>query len=164
MPIPDEVKALTALTVDDYIKKVGDKKFFIDESAVTDPKGRFYIIRREKTRGYDGIWTEHFRAYNADGSLRFELRNRPDEDIYIHGEFRLSPNGEYLILFDTGGGEELEAHLDFYDTTTGALLRHMDREDDFPCNITFLNFGRLTFSERWEPCHSDRKRQRRNGH
>ena len=144
-PRPDEVKALTMLTVEDYIKKVGDKKFFIDESAVTDPKGRFYIIRREKTRGYDGIWTEHFRAHNADGSLRFELRNRPDEDIYIHGEFRLSPNGEYLILFDTGGGEELEAHLDFYDTTTGALLKHMDRSTIRRADIS--NFGRLTFSE-----------------
>ena len=142
-PRPDEVKALTVLTVDDYIEKVGDKKFFIEESAVTDPNGRFYIIRREKTRGYDGWQTENFRAYNADGSLRFELRNRSDEGIYIHSEFYLSPNGEYLVLFPSVR-EDLAPSLDFYDTTTGALLKHMDqralRQADIP-------YSRLTFSE-----------------
>ncbi len=141
---PDEVKSLTALTVPDYIERAGDKKFFYEESAVTDPNGRFYIIRRQKTRGYDGIWTENFRAYNADGSLRFELRNRPDENIYIHSEFYLSPNGEYLVLFDSGWGEDLPAYLDFYSTTTGALLSHIS-EDDFR-QYDFSPFG-LTFSD-----------------
>ena len=142
---PDEVKALTVLTVPDYIKKVGDKKFFIEESAVTDPKGRFYIIRREKTRGYDGIWTENIRAYNADGSLRFELRNRYDEGIYIDGEFYLSPNGEYMILLGSGGGEGSFPYLAFYETTTGTLLKHMSGNDFRRVDIPYSS--RLTFSE-----------------
>ena len=142
--LSNEVKALTPLTVEDYIKRGGDKREFVKESAVTDPKGRFYIVRREKTRGYDGWQTENIRAYNADGSLRLELRNRSDDGIYIHSELYLSPNGEYLILFDNGWGEDLPAYLDFYSTTTGALLRHISADDFRQYN--FSPFG-LTFSD-----------------
>lgn len=153
-PTSDEVKALTSAemygkteeTLDDYIKRGGDKNFFIRESAVTDPKGRFYIIRRKKTRGYDGIWTEHFRAYNADGSLRFELRNTFEEEppFNLNGEFYLSPNGEFMVVFYDGMWESPFAFFDLYETTTGARLRHVS-EDDFR-RYDFQPF-RLVFSE-----------------
>ena len=154
--IPDEVKVLTSAemrgrteeTLDDYIKRGGDKKFFIRESAIADPKGRFYMIRSQETRGYDGLWTTSIRALNVDGSLRFELRNRSRENppVYIHSELYLAPTGDCLVVFDNGWGEELPAYLSFYDTTTGALLRHMS-EDDFrlndfsPFGLTFLGDG-----------------------
>ena len=142
--IPDEVKALTALTLPDYIKRGGDKREFISESVITDPKGRFYIIRTEVTRGYDGWRTRSIRAFNADGSLRFELRNRRDEDIFIKGEFYISPNGYYLTIFDSGWDEAGMIYLDFYDNT-GRLLKHIS-SNDFLVQYDFAPFD-LMFSE-----------------
>ena len=156
--IPDDLKALTSAdpeirgqteeTLGDYIKRGGDKRFFIRELPTTDPKGRFYLIRTKETRGYDGIWTTSIRAFNVDGSLRFELRNKLHEKppISLYGEFYLSPDGEYMVVFDNGWGENPFASFDLYETATGARLRHVS-EDDFrqydfePLNLSFSEDG-----------------------
>ena len=147
-PIPDEVKTLTPLTVDDYIRRVGDKREFINELSTTDPKGRFYIIRTLVTRGYDGRGTRSIRAYNADGSLRFELKNRFEEEppIYLSFQFYLSPNGEYMVMFYNGWGENPFAFFDLYETATGSRLRHVSHDDfhqyDFaPARLVFSETG-----------------------
>ena len=157
-PISDEVKALTSAdpeirgqteeTLDDYIKRGGDKRFFIRELPTTDPKGRFYLIRTKETRGYDGIWTTSIRAFNTDGSLRFELRNTFEEEppFNLNGEFYLSPDGEYMVVFDNGWGENPFAFFDLYETATGSRLRHVSRDDfhqyDFaPARLVFSETG-----------------------
>ena len=146
--IPDEVEALTSITVEDYIKRGGDKRVFIRELAMTDPQGRFYIIKTEETRGYDGWGTASIRAFNVDGSLRFELGSRLDEDspVDLNGEFYISPNGDYMVLFYNGKFLSPFAFFDIYDTTTGTQLKHVSNDDftqyDFdPLNVSFSEDG-----------------------
>ena len=155
-PIPDEVKALTSAemrgrteeTLDDYIKRGGNKRVFRMELPTTDPKGRFYIIRTQVTRGYDGWGNSSIRAFNVDGSLRFELKNRSDEDapVNLNGEFYISPNGDYMVIFYNGHFLSPFAFFDIYDTTTGAQLKHVSNDDfrqyDFePVNLSFSEDG-----------------------
>ena len=131
---------------DDVTKE--DEREFINEYATTAPNGAFYIIRTSVSSGYSK-WTSHLRAYNADGSLRFELRKfRRDPSIYLEGKVYISPNGDYMVLFDNGLSRELSpfSSLYYFDTTTGTLLRYVS-EDDFrqydfsPFDFTFLGDG-----------------------
>ena len=108
-----------------------------DPAAITDPKGRFYITQ----------WINIY-AYNADGSLRFEIKDSPrgDPPIYLYGEKYISPNGEYLLVFYNGWDESPFVYLYFFHTTTGALLRYVSDDDftqlDFdPFGLTFLGDG-----------------------
>ena len=131
---------------DDVTKE--DEREFINEYATTAPNGEFYIIQTSVSSGYSK-WTSHLHAYNADGSLRFELRKKfkGDPPIYLDGKVYISPNGDYMVLFDTGRGESSPLSLYFYDTTTGSLLRCVS-EDDFrqydfsPFKPTFSGDGR----------------------
>ena len=139
--IPDEVKALTTATLPDYIKRGGDKREFTREYAMTAPNGEFYIIRTRVSNGYSaGI--DRLRAFNVDGSLRFELGAKEsasglDELTYI------SPNGDYIVIFYSGWGESPFPHLDFYDTRTGALINHIGLDDfvQYDCEPSILGFS-----------------------
>ena len=116
----------------------------ISEYAMTAPTGEFYVILESLSDGHSaGI--SRLRAFNVDGSLRFELvgselrQSDPPRWLATALHTSISPNSDYLVL----SGDEVP-FLDFYDTRTGALLRHIDY--DFFLTSDFDPFG-LGFSE-----------------
>ena len=116
----------------------------INEYAMTAPNGEFYVILESLSDGHSaGIG--RLRAFNVDGSLRFELvaselrQSDPPRWLATSLHTFISPNSDYMVL----SGDEVP-FLDFYDTRTGALLRHIDY--DFPRANDFHPVG-LGFSE-----------------
>ena len=103
----------------------------IDEYALTDPNGEFYVILQRFSDGLTAAGVGRLRAFNVDGRLRFELigselrQSDPPRWLADSGKTYISPNSDYMVL----SGDEVP-FLDFYDTRTGALLRHIDY--DFP--------------------------------
>ena len=134
-----------------FVEK-GDTLKFVREFPVTDPKGRFFLIRTMTTTGWDGWTAIKIRGYNLDGSLRFELTNQQKGNQFfpIGNDFNLAPSGEFITIFYSGKGEHPGPYLSFYDTSAGTLTRHFELGDfnDYdidPMSLYFSVDGNYVF-------------------
>lgn len=123
----------------------------INEYAMTDPNGEFYVILESHSNGLTA-GVGRLRAFNVDGTLRFELvgselyQSDPPRWLAELLDTYISPSGDYLVLFESGWGDLPFQFLDVYDTRTGALIRNIDdaffRTNDFdPLGLGFSEDG-----------------------
>lgn len=119
------------------------------EFATTAPNGEFYIIRT-LVWSRDGHGISRLRAFNVDGSPRFEfvaselMQKEPPRYLgELYGTY-IAPDAEYMVIFYNAWGISPYPFLDFYDTRHGELIKHIGR--DFFKQNKFSPFE-LGFSE-----------------
>ena len=120
-----------------------DTTLYVRTLGAADPKGKFYLIKTDVTKGWDGWNRANISVYNLDGSLRFQIEPKRigDQFIPIAHEINISPDGKILTAFYDGKYLSPFPHLTIYDTFSGNFS-HLSRKDferkEFsPYNLTF---------------------------
>ena len=127
--------------------KKGNTREFVYEYGRVSPNGELYSILTSISTGYVQSY-KSLKFLDKKNKLKFELDSQKlnTEGLYLATPY-FSPNGEYIVLFERGYGDDGKTpFIDFY-TVNGDFLKHVDfsQSEYEPILIGFSDDGKHVF-------------------